>query len=40
MGHAAGLRLLQLMSGEVQASGHAIRFEPQLSVRASTVGYS
>ena len=30
MGRAAGLRLMQLMSGEVQASGHAIRFEPEL----------
>ena len=40
MGRAAGLRLMQLMSGEVQASGHAIRFEPTLTVRASTVGYS
>ncbi|MEU1972641.1 LacI family DNA-binding transcriptional regulator [Microbacterium sp. NPDC019599] len=39
MGRAAGVRLMQLISGEAQASGHAIRFEPELSVRASTVGY-
>jgi LacI family transcriptional regulator len=40
MGRAAGLRLMQLVSGEAVASGHAIRFDPELTVRASTIGYS
>lgn len=40
MGRAAAERLLQLVSGAAKPSGSAIRFEPELSVRASTVGHS
>ncbi|WP_345800561.1 LacI family DNA-binding transcriptional regulator [Microbacterium sp. AZCO] len=39
MGRAAAERLLQLVSGAAEPAGVAIRFEPELSVRASTVGY-
>ncbi|WP_279234733.1 LacI family DNA-binding transcriptional regulator [Microbacterium sp. SS28] len=39
MGRVAAQQLLRLVSGEVQATGRSIRFEPELAVRASTVGY-
>jgi LacI family transcriptional regulator len=39
MGRAAAERLLQLVAGDAKPAGVAVRFEPELSVRASTVGH-